>query len=144
MRALIALVLVLHYLLIGVLGGAWATVATRAAAPTAARPYVHSADCQAHNYLRLDCFDQCKGVPTGQILKKLLADDAGSAGAAATSKSKASVDVHVLGGQPALSPAGACYGTALGPVPGLRRAGVTPGFVALEGPPPKAQPASAG
>ncbi|AHJ99160.1 hypothetical protein [Hymenobacter swuensis] len=29
--------------------------------PTAAHPYVHSAECQHRNYLRLDCFDTCNG-----------------------------------------------------------------------------------
>ncbi|RSK35230.1 hypothetical protein [Hymenobacter metallilatus] len=29
--------------------------------PTAAHPYVHSAECQRQNYLRLDCFDTCNG-----------------------------------------------------------------------------------
>jgi len=29
--------------------------------PTAAHPYVHSAECQHQNYLRLDCFDTCNG-----------------------------------------------------------------------------------
>ncbi|RSK51223.1 hypothetical protein [Hymenobacter rigui] len=31
------------------------------AGPTAAHPYVHSAECQRQNYLRLDCFDTCNG-----------------------------------------------------------------------------------
>ncbi|MET4105352.1 hypothetical protein [Hymenobacter sp. UYP22] len=29
--------------------------------PSAAHPYMHSAECQRHNYLRLDCFDTCNG-----------------------------------------------------------------------------------
>lgn len=28
---------------------------------SAAHPYVHSKDCQQHNYLRLDCFERCNG-----------------------------------------------------------------------------------
>ena len=58
-RSLLTLLLLLNYLLVVGVG----LLVSKPAAPryTAAHPYVHSAECQRHNYLRLDCFEHCNG-----------------------------------------------------------------------------------
>ena len=98
MRALLAHLLVLHYLLTGVLGGAWATI-TREDAPSAAHPYVHSVLCQTHNYLRLDCFDHCNGEQAEHLLKQLATggnEEHHRPGGASQNRDKAPCDVHIL------------------------------------------------
>ncbi len=76
-RLLLTWLLLLNYLLVV---GAGLVVSRPPEPPfSAAHPYVHSADCQRHNYLRLDCFEQCNGdqhsvhhkVPTGTGLHYL-------------------------------------------------------------------------
>ena len=76
-RLLLTWLLLLNYLLVV---GAGLLVSRPPEAPfSAAHPYVHSKDCQRHNYLRLDCFEQCNGaqhtvhhkVPTGTGLHYL-------------------------------------------------------------------------
>ncbi|RZK98368.1 MAG: hypothetical protein EOO62_26610, partial [Hymenobacter sp.] len=77
-RLLLTWLLLLNYLLVVGAG----LVASRPPEPlfTAAHPYVHSAACQQHNYLRLDCFEHCNGdqpelhrrsLPTGTGLHYL-------------------------------------------------------------------------
>jgi hypothetical protein len=58
LRHCLILLLLLPYLL-GL--GAGLVGRPEPAGPTAAHPYVHSAECQHRNYLRLDCFDTCNG-----------------------------------------------------------------------------------
>lgn len=58
LRHCLTLLLLLPYLL-GL--GAGLVGRPEPAGPSAAHPYVHSAECQRHNYLRLDCFDTCNG-----------------------------------------------------------------------------------
>ena len=76
-RSLLTWLLLLNYLLVVGAG----LVASRPAPPpfSAAHPYVHSKECQRHNYLRLDCFERCNGdqhhaaakLPTGTGLHYL-------------------------------------------------------------------------
>jgi len=76
-RPLLTWFWLLNYLLVVGAG----LLVSRPPAPlyTAAHPYVHSKDCQQHNYLRLDCFERCNGdqhevrrhVPTGTGLHYL-------------------------------------------------------------------------
>ncbi|MGI4872817.1 MAG: hypothetical protein ACRYFX_16790 [Janthinobacterium lividum] len=58
LRYLLTLLLLLNYLLVV---GAGLLVSRSEATFSAAHPYVHSPECQQHNYLRLDCFEQCNG-----------------------------------------------------------------------------------
>ncbi|MDO7887872.1 hypothetical protein [Hymenobacter cheonanensis] len=77
LRALLTWLLLLNYLLVVGAG----LLVSRPSEPlfTAAHPYVHSKDCQQHNYLRLDCFERCNGdqhevhhkLPTGTGLHYL-------------------------------------------------------------------------
>lgn len=69
MRSLLAVLLLANYLL---MVGAGLCV-SRPAAPafSAAHPYRHSAECQQHNYLRLDCFEHCNGEPQHEVRVKL-------------------------------------------------------------------------
>ncbi|QKG56917.1 hypothetical protein GKZ68_09925 [Hymenobacter sp. BRD128] len=62
LRALLTWLLLLNYLLVVGAG----LVVSRPPEPlfSAAHPYVHSKDCQQHNYLRLDCFERCNGDQT--------------------------------------------------------------------------------
>ncbi|MGI4761580.1 MAG: hypothetical protein ACRYF0_12780 [Janthinobacterium lividum] len=59
LRALLTWLLLLNYLLVVGAG----LLVSRPPEPlfSAAHPYVHSKDCQQHNYLRLDCFERCNG-----------------------------------------------------------------------------------
>ena len=139
---LLALFLALHYLLTGVLGGAWAT-RTREEAPTAARPFVHSVLCQTHNYLRLDCFDTCNGETPGQALHQLIVGDDHSAGAPHDAKMKVQVDVYLLA-DPGFVPVQPRYARALQPTRLLPVVAVAAGVFTVEGPPPKVTPAFAG
>ena len=76
-RLLLTMRLLLNYLLVVGAG----LLVSRPPEPlfTAAHPYVHSKDCQQHNYLRLDCFERCNGdqpqlqrrLPTGTGLHYL-------------------------------------------------------------------------
>lgn len=76
-RPLLTLLLLLNYLLVVGVGLA----VSRPPEPlfSAAHPYVHSKECQQHNYLRLDCFEHCNGdqralhrpLPTGTGLHYL-------------------------------------------------------------------------
>lgn len=59
MRPLLACLLLLNYLL--VVGVGLRVGRPEAPAFSAARPYVHSKECQQQHYLRLDCFEQCNG-----------------------------------------------------------------------------------
>lgn len=77
LRSLLIWLLLLNYLLVV---GAGLVVSRPPEPPfSAAHPYVHSPDCQQHNYLRLDCFERCNGdqravhrpVPTGTGLHYL-------------------------------------------------------------------------
>jgi hypothetical protein len=76
-RLLLTWLLLLNYLL--VVGAGLLVSRPQEPSFTAAHPYVHSTDCQQHNYLRLDCFEQCNGdqhtvhhkVPTGTGLHYL-------------------------------------------------------------------------
>jgi hypothetical protein len=77
LRPLLTWLLLLNYLLVV---GAGLVVSRPPEPPfSAAHPYVHSEDCQQHNYLRLDCFERCNGdqralhrpVPTGTGLHYL-------------------------------------------------------------------------
>ena len=58
-RPLLTLLLLLNYLLVVSAG----VLVSQPPKPlyTAAHPYVHSQECQRHNYLRLDCFEHCNG-----------------------------------------------------------------------------------
>jgi hypothetical protein len=77
LRLLLTWLLLLNYLLVVGAG----LVVSRPPEPlfSAAHPYVHSKECQQHNYLRLDCFERCNGdqriahraVPTGTGLHYL-------------------------------------------------------------------------
>ena len=77
LRPLLTWLLLLNYLLVVGAG----LLVSRPPEPlfSAAHPYVHSADCQQHNYLRLDCFERCNGdqrevhckLPTGTGLHYL-------------------------------------------------------------------------
>ena len=77
LRLSLTWLLLLNYLLVVGAG----LVVSRPAPPlfSAAHPYVHSKDCQQHNYLRLDCFEHCNGdqrhatakLPTGTGLHYL-------------------------------------------------------------------------
>ena len=77
LRPLLTWLLLLNYLLVVGAG----LVASRPPEPlfSAVHPYVHSQDCQQHNYLRLDCFERCNGdqaelhhrLPTGTGLHYL-------------------------------------------------------------------------
>jgi hypothetical protein len=58
-RVLLAWVLLLNYLL--VVGAGLRVGRPEAPAFSAARPYVHSKECQQQHYLQLDCFEQCNG-----------------------------------------------------------------------------------
>ncbi|MGI4887404.1 MAG: hypothetical protein ACRYFR_20795 [Janthinobacterium lividum] len=90
-RSFLALLLLANYLLVVGAG----LVVNRPEAPrfSAAHPYVHSLDCQRHNYLHLDCFERCNGAqaarakpPTGtglHFLAQLKGLDAHCAAAAA-------------------------------------------------------------
>jgi hypothetical protein len=142
MRSPLALLLVLHYLLTGVLGGAW-VVATRADAPSAQHPYVHSVLCQTHNYLRLDCFDQCNGEQPGHLLKQLVAGDDDVTGDPQTKQTKAQLDYHLLVETP-LVPTRPLYARALRPARLLISSAAVLGVFAVEGPPPRVAPATAG
>jgi hypothetical protein len=77
LRPLLTWFLLLNYLLVV---GAGLVVSRPPEPPfSAAHPYVHSKECQQHNYLRLDCFERCNGdqrvvhrpVPTGTGLHYL-------------------------------------------------------------------------
>ena len=77
LRSLLTWLLLLNYLLVV---GAGLLVSRPPEPPfTAAHPYVHSKECQQHNYLRLDCFERCNGdqhevqrkLPTGTGLHYL-------------------------------------------------------------------------
>lgn len=59
LRPLLTWFLLLNYLLVVGVG----LLVSRPPEPlfSAAHPYVHSKDCQQHNYLRLDCFERCNG-----------------------------------------------------------------------------------
>ncbi len=58
-RSLLTLLMLLNYLLVV---GAGLAVSRPPEPPfSAAHPYVHSKECQQHNYLRLDCFERCNG-----------------------------------------------------------------------------------
>lgn len=59
LRPLLTWLLLLNYLLVVGAG----LLVSRPSEPllTAAHPYVHSKECQQHNYLRLDCFERCNG-----------------------------------------------------------------------------------
>lgn len=59
-RSLLAFLLLANYLLVVGAG----LVVSRPEVPrfSAAHPYVHSLDCQRHNYLHLDCFERCNGA----------------------------------------------------------------------------------
>ncbi len=131
MRAPFVLLLLLHYLLTGVLGGTMAEL-TRPAAPSAAHPYAHSVDCQRHNYLRLDCFDSCNGKQhTLKALAKGLKDHHQS------TVQKQALDSHVLLAPLVLpQPHGAWVATAPQATPRLLAA--VAGYFLLEGPPPEA------
>ena len=59
MRLLLVWFLLLNYLL--VVGAGLRVGRPEAPAFSAARPYVHSKECQQQHYLRLDCFEQCNG-----------------------------------------------------------------------------------
>jgi hypothetical protein len=142
MRQTLALLLVLHYLLTGVLGGAWATI-TREEAPSAAHPYVHSVLCQTHNYLRLDCFDSCNGEQPGHVLKQLVAGDDDATADPQAKQTKAQFDCHLLVETPFV-PACPRYARALRLARLLTVSAVVPGVFAVEGPPPKVLPALAG
>lgn len=77
LRPLLTWLLLLNYLLVVGAG----LLVSRPPEPlfSAAHPYVHSKDCQQHNYLRLDCFEHCNGdqhtaqrkLPTGTGLHYL-------------------------------------------------------------------------
>ena len=76
-RPLLTWFLLLNYLLVV---GAGLVVSRPPEPPfSAAHPYVHSKECQQHNYLRLDCFERCNGdqrtvhrsLPTGTGLHYL-------------------------------------------------------------------------
>lgn len=76
LRSLLAVLLLANYLLVVVAG----LLVSRPEAPrfSAAHPYVHSLECQRHNYLHLDCFEHCNGgqaakakLPTGTGLHLL-------------------------------------------------------------------------
>jgi len=77
LRPLLTWFLLFNYLLVVGAG----LVVSRPPEPlfSAAHPYVHSKECQQHNYLRLDCFERCNGdqhtahrpVPTGTGLHYL-------------------------------------------------------------------------
>ena len=77
LRPLLTWLLLLNYLLVVGVG----LLVSRPPEPlfSAAHPYVHSKECQQHNYLRLDCFEQCNGdqhalkptLPTGTGLHYL-------------------------------------------------------------------------
>jgi hypothetical protein len=58
-RPVLTLLLLLNYLL--VVGAGLAVSRPPEPLFSAAHPYVHSAACQQHNYLRLDCFERCNG-----------------------------------------------------------------------------------
>ncbi len=141
MRSLIALALALHYLLTGVLGSAWVTLA-RDPAPSAQHPYVHSVLCQTHNYLRLDCFDECNGRQPGHLLKQLASGDNHPDGAPQT-LAKTICDVHVLAEPVRVPLAPRAFRRALlvstHPVPALLTADKS-----VEGPPPQVVFASLG
>jgi hypothetical protein len=134
MRAFLALLLVCHYLLTGVLGSAWATLA-REPAPSAQHPYVHSVLCQTHNYLRLDCFDQCNGDQPGHLLKQLATGDDHPSGAP-QNHDKAQCDVHVLTALVAV-PTAPRYGLPIRPARLLPIPAVVTAEFPVEGPPPK-------
>lgn len=67
LRPLLAVLLLANYLLVVGAG----LVVSRPEAPrfSAARPYVHSLECQRHNYLRLDCFERCNGEQPAAKMK---------------------------------------------------------------------------
>ena len=77
LRPLLTWLLLLNYLLVVGAG----LLVSRPPEPlfSAAHPYVHSKECQQHNYLRLDCFEHCNGdqpevhhrLPTGTGLHYL-------------------------------------------------------------------------
>ena len=77
LRLLLTWLLLLNYLLVVGAG----LLVSRPPEPlfNAAHPYVHSKECQQHNYLRLDCFEHCNGdqhalhtkLPTGTGLHYL-------------------------------------------------------------------------
>ena len=68
LRPLLTWLLLLNYLLVVGAG----LLVSRPPEPlfSAAHPYVHSKDCQQHNYLRLDCFERCNG-DQHQVQRKL-------------------------------------------------------------------------
>ena len=57
-RSLLILLLLFHYLLVVGTG----MIGRPAQAITRPFPYVHSADCQTRNALKIGCFDDCNGV----------------------------------------------------------------------------------
>ena len=59
LRSLLAALLLANYLL--VVGAGLGVSRPEAPRFSEARPYVHSLECQRHNYLRLDCFERCNG-----------------------------------------------------------------------------------
>ncbi|WP_046242901.1 hypothetical protein [Hymenobacter terrenus] len=65
-RLVLVLLLLANYLLVL---GAGLVNRPDPAGSHAEHPYVHSADCQQRNYLRLDCFESCTGKPS--VKKKL-------------------------------------------------------------------------
>ncbi|MEJ7659031.1 MAG: hypothetical protein WKG07_05085 [Hymenobacter sp.] len=77
LRTLLTWLLLLNYLLVVGVG----LLVSRPPEPyfSATNPYVHSKECQQHNYLRLDCFEHCNGdqhaikpnLPTGTGLHYL-------------------------------------------------------------------------
>lgn len=143
MRSPLALLLVFHYLLTGVLGGAWATV-TRADAPSEQYPYVHSVLCQTHNYLRLDCFDHCNGEQHGAVLKKLVAGNDDAATPTQNKSEKAQFDCHLLVVGPVPVPTAPRYAGAPRSARLPYLAAICAGVFTVEGPPPEVVPATAG
>ncbi len=143
MRAPLTFVLLLHYLLVGVLGSAWATLDRQQRAPTAARPYVHSVLCQSHNSLRLDCFDACNGSQTDSFLHQLVDDDHGHTGAPKSFKAKLLIDTHLLAAAvPVFTRPRYVRASRHLAEPLASR--LAAGILNIEGPPPKVRPAFAG
>ena len=128
-RSLFTLLLLLNYLLVVGVG----VLASQPAAPryTAAHPYVHSADCQRHNYLRLDCFEHCNGdqhearqVPV-KSSQHMLAQLKG-------------LDEHCPAERVlVLPPAASAYGRLATPRPGHAGSALPAGFGGRDYPPPQ-------
>ncbi len=126
LRPLLAVLLLANYLLVVGAG----LVAGRPEVPrfSAAHPYVHSLDCQRHNYLHLDCFEKCNGPQAAET--KLPT----STGLHFLAQLKG-LDVHCpLGQEPAVGPLARrwCAGA---PAVGGPTATVA-GFARPESPPP--------